>query len=426
MKVVEPFVTASEWSTAKKVVVTMAIWVPLQLVQYAVARVAGAWSHLIDVRWIDVCFGLVVPVEVVIGLAAARVSRRGGEGEWTFYALFCWYFLVAAVGAYAGGTINAATLIPLLVPVLVSPALYGLRKSVFVLGLGTVAILASAVAPWAGADFAPALDTRSVEDLGSARLALAGAGLILPALVGGAVLVMVTGEALRRERAALAHARDQLSDAVGLISTYVPAEVASGILAGTEQQADGYKRQKVTAFFSDIVGFTDLSEELEPEDLATVLNEYFTEMTEIAHRHRGTVDELQGDGLVLVFGAPNHVSDREHALDAVRAAVEMQEAIAGLNERWRNEGLDVRIRVRIGINTGVVTVGHFGTAARRKYTVLGKHVNLAARIQAICEPGHVLISKATWLLIGSQVPTRSLGDHTFQGITRPVEVLQVV
>jgi class 3 adenylate cyclase len=426
MRVVERLVAAHEWSTARKVAVTTVVWVPLQLLQYVVARTAVAQSDLVDGRWLDYSYGVLVVVEVAIGVIAARVARGSREGSWTFYALFTSYYVVAAVGSYAGGVANSATLIPLLVPVLVAPAIFGLRQCVYVLAACFVALAAATLAPSFGADYAPAVITGSFEDLNTGPLLVAGVGMLAPALVGGALFVMLLGEAFRRERAALARTRDQLSHAVGLISTYVPAEVAAGILAGTEQQSGGYERQKVTAFFSDIVGFTDLSEELEPEDLATVLNEYFTEMAEIAQRHGGTIDELQGDGLVLVFGAPNHVSDSQHALDAVHAAVEMQGAVVSLNERWRDAGIDAEVRVRIGINTGVVTVGHFGTATRRKYTVLGKHVNLAARIQAMCEPGSVLMSRATWLLVNKQVAAESLGEHAFRGITRPVEVLQVL
>jgi class 3 adenylate cyclase len=254
----------------------------------------------------------------------------------------------------------------------------------------------------------------------------AGAAILVPAIVVSLAMVLLLTEAYRRERAALSSTQDQLSDAVGLISKYVPAELASGLLAGTEAPSSGYKRQKVTSFFSDIVGFTELAEEMEPEDLARMLNEYFTEMAGIAERHHGTVDELQGDGLILVFGAPTFRSDREHALDAVRSASEMQRAIAGLNEKWSRDGLDVAIEVRMGINTGVVTVGHFGSGNRLKYTVLGKHVNLAARIQAMCEPGSVLISHATWLLVHDDVESRSLGLQEFKGITRPVEVHKLV
>jgi class 3 adenylate cyclase len=426
MRVVERLVAAHEWSTARKVVVTMLVWVPLQLLQYLVARTAVWGSALVDGRWLDGTFGVLLVVEIVLGVVAARVVRAGRAGEWTFFALFASYYLVAGVGAYAGGVANAATLAPLLVPVLVSPALYGLRQCCFALGACSLAVAAATLAPTFGADYAPAMNTGSFKDLNSGPLLVAGVGMLAPALVGGALFVMAFGEAFRRERAALAQTRDQLSDAVGLISTYVPAEVAAGILARTELQSGGHQRQKVTAFFSDIVGFTDLSEELEPEDLATVLNDYFTEMTEIAQRHHGTIDELQGDGLVLFFGAPNHVSDAEHALDAVRAGLEMQAAVVGLNERWRGVGIDAHVLVRMGINTGVVTVGHFGTATRRKFTVLGRHVNLAARIQAMCPPGGVLISRATWLLVSEHVSTESLGEHTFRGITRPVEVLQVL
>jgi class 3 adenylate cyclase len=263
---------------------------------------------------------------------------------------------------------------------------------------------------------------RSIDAYASLRAQLGGAAILTPAVVGSFVFVTLLAAGARRDRTALVETRDQLDQAIGLISKYVPAELASGILSGTEGASSGYRRQKVTSFFSDIVGFTELAEEMEPEELAVVLNEYFTEMAAIADRHHGTVDELQGDGLILVFGAPNFRSDREHALDAVRAASEMQTAIGELNERWRAAGVDVNIRVRMGINTGVVTVGHFGTGNRLKYTVLGKHVNLASRVQAMCEPGKVLISNSTWLLVKHDVATRSLGERDFKGITRPVEV----
>jgi class 3 adenylate cyclase len=313
-------------------------------------------------------------------------------------------------------------LFPVFGPLLFIPFWYETRKSSFALALVVVGVSAIVVAIFLGADYAPGLLDRSIDAQGTPAALLAGVPLLLVPLVGAILFLMAAGAAYRRERAALAATRDQLSEAVGLISKYVPAELASGILSGTEVPSGGYRRQKVTSFFSDIVGFTELAEEMEPEDLARVLNEYFSEMAGIADRHHGTVDELQGDGLILVFGAPTFSSDREHALDAVRAASDMRAGVANLNDRWRQAGIDVRISVRMGINTGVVTVGHFGSGNRLKYTVLGKHVNLAARIQAMCEPGKVLISHATWLLVKDECVARSLGEHAFKGITRPVEV----
>jgi len=148
-------------------------------------------------------------------------------------------------------------------------------------------------------------------------------------------------------------------------------------------------------------------------------------MLEIAHRHGGTVDEISGDAILVFFGAPVATDDRDHAIRAVRMAVDMQEAVIRLNEAWRRAGITESLSVRMGINTGVVTIGNFGSQDRMKYAVLGKHVNLAARIQATCDPGKVLISHATWLLVGEEIVCTPKGEGQFKGITRPVATYEV-
>jgi len=433
MDLVDRFLNFSQWPTARKVA-AVAFWffLPAQLVQYAASRIVlarGGWSDLwvVDTRLLDLFYAVLIPTSLIVGLAAVRESRAGRDGGWTFYALFSIYVLTVALGGtYAAGDGNAVVIYPALAPMLIIPMLFDAAKSIYINVLAVSSLVAVAVATATGLDYAPAVVQRSIDVYQSPAVQMGVIALIVPPAVIGAILMVIVGAATRRERAMLAETRDRLDGAVSLISRYVPAELASGILAGTEAPASGYRRQKLTSFFSDIVEFTELAEELEPEELARMLNEYFTEMAEIAERHHGTVDELQGDGLILVFGAPTFRSDREHALDAVRAAIAMQRAIKELNERWRRDGLDVAIQVRMGINTGVVTVGHFGSGSRLKYTVLGKHVNLAARIQAICDPGKVLISHATWLLVDDEVQARSLGAHEFKGVTRPVEVHELV
>jgi class 3 adenylate cyclase len=200
----------------------------------------------------------------------------------------------------------------------------------------------------------------------------------------------------------------------------VPAQVADAILAGRTAETGKHERRKLTIFFSDLVGFTDISEELEPEDLSRVLNDYFAEMMNIAHKHGGTVDEISGDAILVFFGAPYATSDKDHALRAVRMALEMQQAMPGLNAKWAKAGITEALRVRMGINTGVVTIGNFGSPERMKYAALGKHVNLAARLQAAGDPGKVVISHATWLLVNEQVRCTALGEAQFKGIQKPV------
>lgn len=427
MDLVDRFAAASDWPTSKKTAVAaLGFWLPSQVIQYLIARLALAQANYIDLVWLDVIYAAVLPLSAAMGVLCLVLARRGIAAEWSVYVLITVYLVCVTPLVYAIGDANAAVTIPAILPALFIAVWFDWRKALYA-SVATFAVVAGvAVVTASGFAYAPAVIPRDISAVSSLPVQVAGFGVILPALAAVGLFYMVVGEALRRERAALARTRDELSDAVELISKYVPAELASGILAGTEAPATGYRRQKVTSFFSDIVGFTELAEELEPEDLARMLNEYFTEMAAIADRHHGTVDELQGDGLILVFGAPEFRSDREHALDAVRTASEMQAAIAELNARWRHDGLDVHIDVRMGINTGVVTVGHFGSGTRLKYTVLGKHVNLAARVQAMCEPGKVLISNATWLLVKDDVPATSLGSHEFKGITRPVEVHQLL
>lgn len=427
MDLVERFVAASDWTTSKKTAVAvLGFWLPSQVIQYLIIRFSLAPAGYIDPVWVDSVYAAVIALSAAMGGLCLALARRGIAAEWSIYVVITGYLACVTPLVYAIGDANVAVTLPAILPSLFIAVWYDWRKALYA-SVATLAAMAGvAAATVSGFEYAPAVVPRDVGGVANLPVQIAGFGVILPALIAVGVFFMVFGEALRRERTALAETRDQLSDAVGLISKYVPAELASGILAGTEAPAGGYRRQKVTSFFSDIVGFTELAEEMEPEDLARMLNEYFSEMAVIAERHRGTVDELQGDGLILVFGAPAFRSDREHALDAVHAAAEMQRAIDDLNEQWLRDGLDVRISVRMGINTGVVTVGHFGSGNRLKYTVLGKHVNLAARVQAMCEPGKVLISHATWLLVKDECDSRSLGEHQFKGITRPVEVHELV
>jgi class 3 adenylate cyclase len=427
MDLVERFVAASDWTTSKKTAVAvLGFWLPSQVIQYLITRFALAPAGYIDPLWVDTVYAAVIALSAAMGGLCLVLAHRGIAAEWSFYVVITGYLVCVTPLVYAVGDANVAVTLPAVLPALFVAGWYDWRKALYAGVVTFTAMAAVAAATVSGFEYAPAVVPRDIDAVARLPMQVAGFGVILPALVAVGLFFVLVGEALRRERTALSQTRDQLSDAVALISKYVPAELASGILSGAEAPSSGYRRQKVTSFFSDIVGFTELAEELEPEELARMLNEYFTVMAAIAERHHGTVDELQGDGLILVFGAPTFRSDREHALDAVRAAIEMQVAIGDLNERWRQDGLDVRITVRMGMNTGVVTVGHFGSGNRLKYTVLGKHVNLAARIQAMCEPGGVLISHATWLLVNEEVATRSLGEHPFKGITRPVEVHELV
>jgi class 3 adenylate cyclase len=229
----------------------------------------------------------------------------------------------------------------------------------------------------------------------------------------------------RRQSEQLAQMTEQLTRANDLISRYVAAQVAERILAGDSEAIERHERRKLTLFFSDIRGFTEIAERLEPEDLSRILNDYLSEMSHIVEKHGGTIDKFVGDAIMVFFGAPAATSDKDHALRAVRMGIEMQERMALLPERWKQEAIGEVFQVRIGINTGHASIGTFGSEGRMDYTAIGRHVNLAARLQASCEPGKTLISHATWLLVQDDIPCIPKGEIRVKGVRDPVMVYEV-
>jgi class 3 adenylate cyclase len=121
------------------------------------------------------------------------------------------------------------------------------------------------------------------------------------------------------------------------------------------------ERRRLTIFFSDIVGFTDIADELEPEDTSRLLNEYVAAVAEVADRSGAALNQIIGDGLLVVFGAPVATNDQDHALRAVGMALAMQQRTPALRDRWKQQGLEKAFAVRMGINTAYATVGDFGS-----------------------------------------------------------------
>jgi adenylate cyclase len=224
----------------------------------------------------------------------------------------------------------------------------------------------------------------------------------------------------------LAHTSEQLSRANEVISRYVASQLAEQILAGNYAAADKHDRQKLTLFFSDIKDFSEIADYAEPEDLSGVLNEYLSEMTLIGERYAGTIDKFVGDAIMIFFGAPVPTNDRDHALRAVQMAIEMQSRMTTLREKWRRDGFERPFEIRIGINTGQASIGNFGSRGRMDYTAIGRQVNLAARLQTHCEPGKILVSRSTWILVEDQIICTSKGAISVKGFQNPVEVYEVV
>ncbi len=179
-------------------------------------------------------------------------------------------------------------------------------------------------------------------------------------------------------------------------------------------------RDDVTVLFSDIHGFTQVSERLAVLDLAELLRAYFLEMTRAVFEEKGTLDKFIGDGLMAIFGAP--VPDADGAARAVRCASRMLERLDALNARLPP---DRRLVIRIGVNTGRVAAGTFGSPERMEYTVLGDAVNVASRLESIAEPGTVYVGASTWEQARASFAFQALGPRTLRGRAAPVEVYRL-
>ena len=195
-------------------------------------------------------------------------------------------------------------------------------------------------------------------------------------------------------------------------------------MANPETAQLGGTRRDMTVLFSDIRGFTAVTERGDPEALVAQLNEYFTAMVEIVFRHRGTLDKFVGDMVMALFSAP--LDDRDHAEHAVETAVEMVQVLGQLNRTWAAEGKPV-LDIGIGINSGDMIAGNIGSSAVMSYTVIGDNVNLAARLESLNKDfaTRIIISDATRRRLVAPYPLRPLGDVVVKGKSTPVAIFEV-
>lgn len=209
------------------------------------------------------------------------------------------------------------------------------------------------------------------------------------------------------------------------LSRYLPKQIYESIFNSDQASEIKTQRKLLTVFFSDIQGFTRISSVIQPEVLTHYINAYFSEMSEIASRHGGTIDKFIGDAMMVFFGDPETRGSQQDALSCVRMAYEMQQRLSQLHLQWEAEGLQHPFITRIGINTGYCNVGNFGSHTRMAYTILGGEVNLAARIESQSEPGGILISHETYALVKDYVEVVEREPLQLKGIPLPVRTYAV-
>lgn len=204
------------------------------------------------------------------------------------------------------------------------------------------------------------------------------------------------------------------------LSKYLSPQVYESIFSGERDVSISTQRKKLTVFFSDLKDFTNTTDDLEPEELTALLNEYLTEMSDIALQYGATIDKYVGDAMLLFFGDPTSMGVKEDAMTCVRMAIAMQRRMAGLRAEWRDAGHERPFHMRVGINTGYCNVGNFGSAARMDYTIIGGEVNLAARLEGICEPDGIMLAYETYSLVRDFVDAEEQEPMNVKGLNRKI------
>ncbi|GAB3483046.1 adenylate/guanylate cyclase domain-containing protein [Polaromonas eurypsychrophila] len=227
---------------------------------------------------------------------------------------------------------------------------------------------------------------------------------------------------LHLERSAYAR---RLRDLAQQLSRYLAPQVYQSLFEGSRQAEIRTQRKKLTVFFSDIKNFTASTAKWQPEEVTLLLNSYFSEMSAIAAEYGATLDKFIGDAIVIFFGDPQSLGVREDALQCVRMAIAMQKRMDALRLRWRGMGINKTFEIRIGINSGFCDVGNFGSELRMEYTIIGREVNLAARLEQAAEPGEILISSETHALVQGDIGADARDPVMAKGFSEPIPVYAV-
>lgn len=221
-------------------------------------------------------------------------------------------------------------------------------------------------------------------------------------------------------------AQEKIEQLAGKLSKYLSPQVYQSIFSGEKNVKIEAYRKNLTVFFSDIKGFTEITDSLEPEVLSSLLNNYLNEMSKIALKYGGTIDKFVGDAIMIFFGDPETKGQKEDAKACVLMAIEMRERMKYLQKMWEDQGISKPLRIRIGVNTGYCNVGNFGSEDRLDYTIIGGEVNLASRLESNADAGQILISHETYALVKNQIICEKKEEIKVKGIAHKVQTYQVV
>jgi len=220
---------------------------------------------------------------------------------------------------------------------------------------------------------------------------------------------------------------EDISKLMEKMKKYLSSQLIKLIVGGKmEVKAGTYQRTKLTIFFSDIVGFTDATDTLDPESLSYILNSYLDEMAKIAIKWGGTIDKFIGDAIMVFFGDSEDMDDKTAAKNCVLMALEMQMSMGKLRKKLHDKGIHYSFQVRIGINSGYCTLGNFGSEERMDYTPVGSNVNIAARLEKRCPHASILVSASTYVYVKDIVYAIPKDKIQVKGVSHPIETYEVL
>ena len=232
-----------------------------------------------------------------------------------------------------------------------------------------------------------------------------------------------------KDRELIEEKNKRLENIANRLSKYLSPQVYKSIFDEEESGKkikESYVRKNLTIFFSDIVNFTDLSDSLEAEKLALILNNYLSEMSLIAINSNATIDKFIGDAILSFHGAPETLGDENDAINCINMALEMKERVNELQSFWIRQGVKDGLKVRYGISSGFANVGDFGSSVMSDYTAIGSSVNLASRLQSIAPENEIIISDTTYNLVKNQINCEEYKEITPKGFVRPIKTHKVI
>ncbi len=412
----QAFAEFTTWAPARKTAFLLTAVLACHLAWYPVWEFFEDGYPGLYGPWLRPMMGLfILELLTFIGVCLWLI-RIGSQSRLPVYLLGYGYGSSAIAWVYLSGLMDTAyTGFPFslaLACMLIDGWRMALRVSLFWIGVILLLMIGQ------GLDFlplAPFITDQSAEARTSLAWMVPGYFFIVEILAFDLFMFWVVWNSRDQMQLSLERSRE-------LIRRYIPPAVADHIVKGKDELIDAPQRRRITILFSDIIGFTDIADRVEPEVMTQVINEYMAVMSDIVDSHEGTVNEFIGDGLMAMFGAPEPLAPENQAKQAILSAQAMQAKLPELNQQWRKLGLGEELQVRIGINTGMASVGSFGSQGRMTYTAIGLQVNVAARIQSHCEPGGILMSDATYQLIADAINCKARGAVECKGVHFPVKV----